>query len=334
MSLTSHLRRKSSPIRRFLAGSISDSATRAFVQRINDEAGQAARQAGGLVHIAGTEPMLAGSAFDFGFRHWLQPFTLEAPPRVALQGARNAVVAGWPMALRALAAILRALPTADAEQQARCFVALALIERFYRALGAVTAAEKPDAGDDAARSLLRDPPARHSEFMRRMPDATVRDVAALLERVDTRWADLRTQPYVGNPTFALSAAVGGADADWVLGGVLYECKVSYQARPVERKHLLQLLGYLLLDSDDALSLCGAGLLLPRQGYRVQWEADEFLRNLGVRSSLAALRTEFAAVVAALPQPVRTVEEVVDTDPETGRTRRRITVRVTFRQPEE
>lgn len=330
MSLTSHLQRTASPVRRFFDTIIDDRAARKLVQRANNQAAQAARQRGGPILVPGTIPTLAGAAFDFGFRAFIQPFTREAPPRVALHGAFNARTVGWPTATKLLAATLHTLPAADPLGQARRFVALAVFERFYRDLGSILA-RREEGGHDLPAHMLADPPATLDALLARMPDATVRDVAALMEAAQRRWAWMRDVPFVPNPTFPLSAQIGGADADWVSGTVLHECKVSYQERPIEGKHLRQLLGYLLLDTDDALGLQAVALLLPRQGEHIQWEVAAFLRHLGIVGELPDLRTRFAAVVAALPQAARSVEQLTITDPATGLERRVIRVRVTQRR---
>ena len=87
----------------------------------------------------------------------------------------------------------------------------------------------------------------------------------------------------------------------MLGGTLYECKVSSQDRPLERKHILQLLGYLLLDTEDALGITRVGFVLPRQRAVIQRDCATFLQDLGATASLPELRAHFAAVVGALPR---------------------------------
>ncbi|WP_322489307.1 hypothetical protein [Chloroflexus sp.] len=331
MSLTRHLQRTANAVRRFFNDIIDDRAARRLVQQANDQAVQAVRRQGGPILVPDTIPTLAGAAFDFGFRAFIQPFTREAPPRVAIHGARNALMVGWPTATKLLAATLHTLPAADPLGQARRFVALAVFERFYRDFGSILAGPA-EGGHDLPAQLLADPPITLGELLARMPDATVRDVAALLKAAQHRWAWMRDLPFVPNPNFPLSAEIGGADADWVSGNVLYECKVSYQNRPVEGKHLRQLLGYLLLDTNDALGLQGVALLLPRQREHIQWEVAAFLRQLGIAGELPDLRTRFAAVVAALPQAARSVERLTITDPATGQEHRVIRVRVTQRRP--
>lgn len=331
MSLTSHLQRKQSPVRRFFDQIIDERAARELVRHTNDQAALAARERGGPLVVAGTEPMLAGAAFDFGFRAWVQPFSHAAPPRTARHGADNARQVGWPQAPALLDDIISTLPDADPLGQARRFVALAVVERFARALGAILA-RREDGGDDLPTQMLADQPATLTDLLARMPEATVRDVAAILEDARQRWPTFRDQPFVPNPSFPLSAQIGGADADWVSGGVLYECKVSYQPRPVEGAHLRQLLGYLLLDTEDALALRAVALLLPRQGAHIAWDIPDYLRLLRIAGDLPELRRRFAAVVTALPAPQRSVEHLTVIDLETGRKRQVLRVRVPRRSP--
>lgn len=307
MSLTSHLDDRASPVHQFFAERVPLAASRTAVRVLNTEA-RASMPWGGPMVVADTVPTLAGSAFDFGFRHWVSPFGPNHQPRVAVSGARVAAAHGWPAAPALVEAIIEALPTREPLEQTRCFVALAAVERFRRVRSIVLpdAKEPRDAGDVQARQLLADPPLTLAALLARVPDATAQDVAALLAMVVSRWGVLQGQPFVPNPNFALSGALGGADADWVLGHVLYECKVSYLTNPVERRHLLQLLGYLLADSDDALGVEAVCLMLPRHYALVRVGIPRFLRLLGLHKELPALRESFAAVVTALPPRNRRV----------------------------
>ena len=298
MSLTSHLANQHSPVRQFFAHHLDADAIRACVLALNIEATQG-RRCVPLV-ISGTVPTLAGTAFDFGFRHFIEPFTPTQPPELALSGGWRARLAGWKKALPLLRALLTTLPDADANGQAQRFVALAAYAQFARVLHAIVH-PKADTSDDFARGLYAHPPTTLDDLLARTPEATVQDVAALMTMAHTEWAWLRGQPFVPNPSFPLSATLGGADADWVLGGTLYECKVSSQDRPLERKHILQLLGYLLLDTEDALGITRVGFVLPRQRAIIQRDCAAFLQDLGATASLPELRARFAAVVGALPR---------------------------------
>ena len=65
--------------------------------------------------------------------------------------------------------------------------------------------------------------------------------------------------------------------------------------------MLQLLGYLLLDTEDALGITRVGFVLPRQRAVIQRDCAAFLQDLGATASLPELRAHFAAVVGALPR---------------------------------
>lgn len=95
-----------------------------------------------------------------------------------------------------------------------------------------------------------------------------------------------------NPDFAGSALVGGADGDWIIGNMLIDCKVYGQLSvPKLRDFLLQLLGYVMLDLDDALKIRHVGLWLPRQQLTPSWSL-EYLLGGDPDILLPALRDEF------------------------------------------
>ena len=73
---------------------------------------------------------------------------------------------------------------------------------------------------------------------------------------------------------------------------LYECKVSKKTRPFERSHLLQTLGYFLLDAYDELSIRSLGWYFPRQQHRIVYPLPELLTRLCGHADSAALRADF------------------------------------------
>lgn len=91
------------------------------------------------------------------------------------------------------------------------------------------------------------------------------------------------------PVFAGSGDIGGADADYILGGLLLDCKATKDPRRLGREEIYQLAGYLLLDYDDQFGIDQVGLYLSRQGGLITWDAAGFLRRLGAAMSLAQLR---------------------------------------------
>jgi hypothetical protein avisC_04876 len=83
--------------------------------------------------------------------------------------------------------------------------------------------------------------------------------------------------YVGNPCFAGSYLVDGADGDWFVDVTLFDCKVVDTIRaPWVRKVLMQLLGYLILDLDDDYQAERIGIWLPRQTIVRTWDIQEIL----------------------------------------------------------
>ncbi|GEP26457.1 hypothetical protein E3O11_12875 [Cryobacterium levicorallinum] len=96
-----------------------------------------------------------------------------------------------------------------------------------------------------------------------------------------------------NPVFAGSRLVGGADADWLVGGVLIDSKAYAELTvPKLRAFLRQLLGYVMLDLDDSLHIRTVGVWLPRQGLTRTWELEMLLGG-DPEELLLALRQRFA-----------------------------------------
>src|SRR5207247_10533523 len=110
------------------------------------------------------------------------------------------------------------------------------------------------------------------------------------------------QPAVCNPTFTGSAAVGGADADIIIGPTLVELKT--RLRPViESQDLEQLLGYALLDTRNRYGIQELAIYLARQGLWVRWSLQDILREAGDPQnpeSISQLRKRFTAVLKQLP----------------------------------
>ena len=78
-------------------------------------------------------------------------------------------------------------------------------------------------------------------------------------------------PYFANPMFAGSIAIGGADADFVIGDTLFELKAIKALAPAAvRKALQQLVGYCLLDLDDRYGIRSVGVYFVRQEWVCSW----------------------------------------------------------------
>lgn len=92
------------------------------------------------------------------------------------------------------------------------------------------------------------------------------------------------------PVFVGSADLGGAEADFIVGGLLIDCKATTRPYTIHRSAVQQLAGYLLLDYDDVYGMDRVGLCLSRQGALITWNVPEFLDALGARVPLPRLRT--------------------------------------------
>jgi hypothetical protein len=126
-----------------------------------------------------------------------------------------------------------------------------------------------------------------------VPAYVLEDIGEQMELADRPFAAFRRLPAeqrVCGPVFAGSSDLGGADADFIVGGLLIDCKATTRPHTIQRSALQQLAGYLLLDYDDAYGIDRVGLYLARQGALIDWTVPEFLDALGARVSLPHLRT--------------------------------------------
>lgn len=103
------------------------------------------------------------------------------------------------------------------------------------------------------------------------------DLAALSGAFDEAAADILSSPDMIAGGYPVGAAhVGGADFDFIADGTLYEVKTTTNPGRVAIEALRQLIGYLLLDWDDAFRIRRLGLILPRQRTKVVYDVAELL----------------------------------------------------------
>ncbi|MFK4214037.1 UvrD-helicase domain-containing protein [Streptomyces sp. NPDC030920] len=127
-----------------------------------------------------------------------------------------------------------------------------------------------------------------------VPEYVVTDIDHQMRLADGPFAAFRALPQkarVCGPVFAGSGDIGGADADYILGGLLLDCKATKDPRRLGREEIYQLAGYLLLDYDNKFGIDQAGLYLSRQGGLITWDAADFLRRLGASAPLPQLRAQ-------------------------------------------
>jgi hypothetical protein len=134
------------------------------------------------------------------------------------------------------------------------------------------------------------------------PPNVVADLRAMTSRFYKSNAELLAAARVVElrPVFAGSADAGGADGDLIVDGCLIEVKALTDPAKYSRPWPWQLLGYVLLDYEDAWKLTSVGVYLARQGQLVRWPLEEFLTMLGGSAdwSLSELRRDFRRVATA------------------------------------
>jgi hypothetical protein len=98
------------------------------------------------------------------------------------------------------------------------------------------------------------------------------------------------------PTFALSRALGGADADLITdAGQLIELKSTSTTRTCLGKDLWQLCGYALADVNDEHGIKSVGFSALRWRTQIAWPIVELLGVLAGREiDLESMRRGFAA----------------------------------------
>ncbi|MFG2662279.1 UvrD-helicase domain-containing protein [Streptomyces sp. NPDC048425] len=125
-----------------------------------------------------------------------------------------------------------------------------------------------------------------------VPSYVVDDIDEQMKLAEEPFAPLRNLPAdkrVCGPVFAGSADVK-ADADFITGGVLIDCKAITRPHRLGREEVQQIAGYLLLDYDNRYDIHEVAFYLSRQGALIRWTVPEFLNTLGARIPLPAMRT--------------------------------------------
>lgn len=176
---------------------------------------------------------------------------------------------------------------------ARAAVPLAWCEAIYR-IGPVMALSN-DTGKQIKRAK------DFSDLMMSIDEPLLLDIARMhnpLREVLGQWSQEVAEgaDFTPNPTFLGSRFVGGADGDLVFDGVLVEVKTRETiTNPWLRESLFQLLGYVLLDIDDAHRIRDVAIVLPRQPHMRHWSVDELLGQ-DAEQALPELRDAFARLL--------------------------------------
>ena len=134
-----------------------------------------------------------------------------------------------------------------------------------------------------------------------VPGYVPEDIARQLELSSGPFARFRALPLTAvtcGPVFAGSRDIGGADADFILGGTLLDCKATIMPARLGADEVSQLAGYLLLDYPDEHGIREVGLYLSRQGTVISWTVPEFLDLLGATATLPTLRQKLRWFLAS------------------------------------
>ncbi len=254
MSLTSELHNPNSAINRWFDGHMNLESMSKLVSRVN----RLLAKKRILAASNDVNPATMGTAFDYAFR-W-QVESLVATRLVALHGARILHRPEW---IQDLVQIGNDTP----DRRPACCVALAWFEQVYRHDAHIPNLETAES------------PTRLLDFV---TPFEVADIHALTQSILVVWGDRLKGLYVPNPTFDGSKDVGGADADWILGGALYDCKCSWKRRPFTLDHLKQVLGYLFLDYSNRYNLTSFGFYFPRHQLRLEWDIETFMPDFRER----------------------------------------------------
>jgi hypothetical protein len=268
MSLTRHLDNVASPVGRYVkfVATIVDGAKRGspFERELKTLLGLDARPKLVVPAVAGANAGTVGAAFDYRARYELGPCRSD-------KFVANLARVRLPPDLAPLLAMMEDFFTdldtfaertqpwrtrLDPEDDwllARYCVVLALLESVYR-IGQVRF--------DLA-------PARKGGLLALVSDLAAEDVMNLGRLAAGTLRELTRTPqvYIPNPTFAGSAEVGGADADFILADSLWELKTTKNLDGAAiRNSALQLVGYALLDFDDAFVIRGVCAYFARYDY--------------------------------------------------------------------
>lgn len=312
MSLTSLLRDPQSPERAYL----DRSSPLLEASGGHGDGARAAAEALGLPQLAnsltvvspfpGADPRLAGTAFDFRARIELggfNPHRSVAADGVALLDALAPLIENGGHRTRVLAeafdvaTMLLQEPCNDPDLD-RAAILLAYCEQVARtgavAMNGSLGSACDQAVDGQALADGVDPGALAN--LRSLVVSNGDQLEAWQEQIA---AGVR---YEANPQFAGSHLVGGADADWMIGQTLIDCK-AYSTLTVSklRDFLRQLLGYVMLDTDDSLGIRSVGLWLPRQRLAPTWslthllggDAEELMPSLREGFIKATAKTQLA-----------------------------------------
>jgi hypothetical protein len=292
LPLTAQLRKLASPVSQFLAGNLpgTSRAVRDYQQRIGDLPRPVQP-----TDVRYPDWSALGHAIDFRLR-----LSLGCPLGDSVMAGIRAIGSGTPLRGAPPPAARAALQACGLDlitQVNRCLAAPSSQSDDYLARLCFVAAFYEDVyrtGEVRQHSMLA--PVTAGTTLDRLvsvvPGYVPEDIARQLELSDGPFARFRALPsdaVTCGPEFAGSRDIGGADADFILGGLLLDCKATITPRRLGADELSQLAGYLLLDYPNEHGIREVGLYLSRQGAVISWTVPEFLDLLGATAKLPTLR---------------------------------------------
>ena len=291
MSLLQHIKRNGSWVNRFfkdqLPGVVGFAATeRPILRELEMHV-----PAGSMESVR-----LVGTAVDYGLRMQLERDLADSTVlrhgiellRAWGSGIGETVDRNW---ADVTARLLACLPKDDPELAARASVAIAWVDAGYRSGG-----EWSDGLREAARACAGTIAPDWKTYAASVEASVAEEVAAILRVAPMPHAE----KVVCGASFDGSRFVGGADGDLILDECLYDVKTTVRPAGELPLRLRQLIGYALLDWNDAFALRRIGFYFSRQGEWISWPLDEVVRAAtGDRTAtLPMLREEFRGAAHA------------------------------------
>ena len=179
-----------------------------------------------------------------------------------------------------------AVDASEEERLCRACYALALYEQFFRTFAAARTSPLLELSDDASLE----------DVLALAPDVAVDDLSSMAGLLCAQMPDLIRGQATLNPTFDGSHAIGGADADLIVDGLLVELKTTSQDSFERVDHVYQLLGYALLDYSNVYAIDRVAVYLARRGVLASWEINQLLETCCTTRDWAELQGEFRSAV--------------------------------------
>jgi len=281
MSLSSHIKPRSSPVRAWLEANLPE--TRRLATEANGHLRSGAKTCP-TPPVAGADLGLVGTAVDYLLRARLRVTSVErtVASRAVQQlsgespiGRRAIEVESEAVrAIRKLRPSARDLTGGEWSQLCRGCLALARLEQLFRA-GPM---------NPAIFRFVIEPLSRCADLDDFLSLSVNQQTLQDLEELGRpAWEDCRRlrgkRPLILNPNFELSIPLGGADADLIAGRRLIDWKATSQPGIVGRGELWQLAGYALADTPDHFEIREVGISALRWRSEISWELADFLEAL-------------------------------------------------------